>query len=95
MDSVLSGKSPVPYSTRVIRHSWKSVTHGKRIHRTVWRLLEGAGIDQHRWLERLPFVVYHLRTAPVMTKDGYSPVEIENKRGEDDSDDETPPSMYN
>ena len=35
-------------------------------------------MEQHRWVLRIPFAVYHLRTSPVPGKEGYSPVAIEN-----------------
>ena len=58
----------------------RSLANGKveRIHQVVWRLLEGVGLDQHKWVLRIPFVVYHLRTSPSPTKADYSAVEIEN-----------------
>ena len=31
-------------------------------HRTVWRQLQGVGIDQHKWLDRLPYVIFNVRT---------------------------------
>ena len=49
----------------------------ERVHRIVWRLLEGIGLEQHRWLERLPYVVYALRSRPSELKGGFSPIEIE------------------
>ena len=58
----------------------RSTSNGKveRLHRTVWRLLQGNGLDQHKWLDRLPYVVYTLRTNQLESKCGYSPMEIEN-----------------
>jgi hypothetical protein len=58
---------------------YRSTSNGKveRLHRIVWRLLQGNGLDQHKWLDRLPYVVYTLRTDQKETKCGYSPVEIE------------------
>ena len=65
--------------------SHHSTANGKveRIHRIIWRLLEGLGLDQHKWIDRLPYATYFLRTQAGGSgksdpRAGYSPVEIES-----------------
>ena len=57
----------------------RSTSNGKieRIHRYLWRLLEGVGLEQERWVDRLPFAIYQIRTTPGSTSAKYSPIQIE------------------
>jgi hypothetical protein len=57
----------------------RSTANGKieRIHRVLWSLLEGVGLDQKKWIDRLPYAIYDIRTSASDTKAKYSPITIE------------------